>query len=98
MSELEKSVKKHGGPDVLPVRLINICQAQHAGKILSDDTARRASVLMPCTIAVYQKKDGKTYIGTMNAGIMGKLFGGVIAEVMSGPVSADQEAFVASAR
>ena len=53
---------------------------------------------MPCTIAVYQKNDGKTYIGTMNAGVMGKLFGGVISEVMAGPVSADQEAFVAAVR
>ena len=54
--------------------------------------------MMPCTISVYQKSDGKTYIGTMNAGLLGKMFGGMIAEVMAGPVAADQQSFIAFAK
>jgi len=98
VAELEKSVKKHGGPEVLPVRLINLCQAHHAGKILADDQARIASVLMPCTISVYTKSDGKTYIGSMNAGLMAKLFGGTIGEVMGGAVATEQQSFIQAAR
>lgn len=98
VSELEKSVKKHGGAEVLPVRLINLCQAHHASRILSDDQARIASVLMPCTISVYAKSDGKVYIGSMNAGLMAKLFGGTIGEVMGGAVAAEQQSFIEAVR
>ena len=95
--ELEKSVKKNGGGDVLPVRLVNLCEARHAAEILRDDSARKVSVLMPCTISVYQKADGRAYIGTLNAGLLARFFGGVVARVMGGPVSADQARFTAFA-
>ena len=94
VAKLDESVKKHGGAEVLPVRQINLCQASYASTILADDQARIASVMMPCTISVYTKSDGKTYVGTMNPGIMGKVFGGTIAKVMGGPVAVDQAAFV----
>ena len=93
---LHKSVKKHGGGDVLPVMLVNLCQAHHASSILNQDSDRVVSVMMPCTISVYQKQDGKTYIGYMNAGVMGKMFGGNVAEVM-GTVSQQQQSFIAFA-
>lgn len=93
---LHKSVKKHGGDDVLPVMLVNLCQAHHASSILNQDSDRVVSVMMPCTISVYQKQDGKTYIGYMNAGMMGKMFGGNVAEVM-GTVSQQQRSFIAFA-
>lgn len=91
---MEESIKKHGGGDILPVRLVNLCQANHAARILNDDSARRVSVMMPCTIAVYQKQDGKTYVGTMNAGLMGRMFGGTVAEVMGATVAREQREFV----
>ena len=91
---LDKSIEKHGGKSVLPVRLIDLCEANHASKILSVDDARFVSVMMPCTVSVYEKADGKIYIAHMNAGLMGKVFGGVIAEVMSGPVTDEQNRFV----
>jgi len=93
---LHKSVKKHGGKPVLPVMLINLCEAHHASSILGVDADRRLSVMMPCTISVYTKQDGKTYIGTMNAGLMGQMFGGNVATVMS-KVSEQQESFIAFA-
>jgi uncharacterized protein (DUF302 family) len=93
---LHKSVKKHGGGDVLPVMLVNLCQAHHASRILNVDNDRMISVMMPCTISVYKKQDGKTYIGYMNAGMMGKVFGGNVADVMS-EVSKQQQSFIAFA-
>ena len=94
VGKLDESVKKHGGPDVRPVRLVNLCQAQHAGKILSEDDARIVSVMMPCTIAVYEKSDGTVWVGSMNPGLLGKMFGGVVSEVMGGPVAEAQDRFL----
>jgi uncharacterized protein (DUF302 family) len=92
--ELEKSIEKNGGGVVRPVRLVNLCQARHAAAIMRDDTARRASVLMPCTISVYEKADGSIWVGAMNPGLIAPFFGGVIAAVMGGPVARDQADFI----
>jgi len=94
VTRLHQSVKKHSGHDLSPVLLVNLCQADHAYKILNDDDTRIVSVMMPCTISVYQKSDGKAYIGAMNAGLMGKMFGGVVAEVMGNVVAKQQKSFI----
>jgi len=91
---LDKSVKQHGGGDLSPVRLVNLCEANHAYNILKGDDTKIVSVMMPCTISVYQKTDGKTYIGAMNAGLLGKMFGGIVAEVMGGTVAKQQQEFI----
>jgi uncharacterized protein (DUF302 family) len=90
IKQLDKSIAKSGGPKVLPVTLVEICNAEHAGKILLDDSSRWASVMMPCTISVYDKSDGKTYVGFMNAPLIGTMFGGLVGEVMGGPVADGQ--------
>ena len=91
---LDQAIEKKGGKPVLAVRLIDLCEPHHASTILSVDDARFVSVLMPCTISVYEKEDGNIYIAHMNAELMGQVFGGVIAEVMSGPVTEQQNRFV----
>ncbi len=94
---LHQSVLKHGGGELPPVMLINLCQANHAYKILVEDANKKISVFMPCTISVYQKTDGKTYIGTMNASLLGQMFGGSVAEVMQ-DVAVDQQSFIEFAK
>jgi uncharacterized protein (DUF302 family) len=94
IAPLNKSIKKHGGGTLPPIRLVNLCEANHAYRILKDDQNKFVSVMMPCTISVYEKSDGKAYIGSMNAGLLGKVFGGEIAAVMSGPVAEAQQAFI----
>lgn len=95
--ELEKSIEKNGGGTVRPVRLVNLCQARHAAQIMRDDTARRVSVLMPCTLSVYEKSDGSIWVGAMNPRLIAPVFGGVVATVMGGAVAREQAAFVATA-
>ncbi|MGA7982132.1 MAG: DUF302 domain-containing protein [Chromatiaceae bacterium] len=97
VTPLNNSVKKHGGGDLPPVRLINLCEPHHAFNILKEDKNKIVSVMMPCTISVYQKSDGKTYIGTMNAGLLGKMFGGAVAKVMGGEVAEQQQKFISFA-
>jgi len=88
-----KAVQSDGG-NVLPVLMIEACSTDYSKPILKEDTVRFLSILMPCKISVYKKNDGKVYIGTMNAGLMGKMFGPLVGEVM-GKVAADQQKFLA---
>ena len=81
------------GNNVLPVLLVEACSTDYSMPLLKDDDTRILSILMPCTITVYKKQDGKTYIGTMNAGLMGQLFGPKVAAIMS-KVAQDQAKFV----
>jgi uncharacterized protein (DUF302 family) len=87
-----KAVAAAGG-NVLPLLLVEACSTEYSKPLLKDDETRILSILMPCTVTVYQKQDGKTYIGTMNAGLMGQLFGPKVAAIMS-QVAEDQAKFV----
>ncbi|MDD4911113.1 MAG: DUF302 domain-containing protein [Sideroxydans sp.] len=87
-----KAVEADGG-NTLPVMMIEACSTKYSGPILKDDSVRFLSILMPCKISVYKKNDGKTYIGMMNAGLMGKMFGPMVGETM-GHVAADQAKFI----
>jgi len=60
---------------------------------LKEDETRALSILMPCTITVYKKDNGKTYITLMNSGLMGQMFGSKVAAIM-GEVAKDQAEFV----
>ncbi len=93
---LDETVRRHGGDPGRPVRVIKLCRADHAGAVLRDDRARVAATLMPCSIAVYETAEG-VRIGSMNAGLIGRLFGGTIARVMAGSVARDQARFLRAA-
>jgi len=92
ISHLDKKLKKQG-KEIPPVTLINICQPDHAAAILNDESARYISIMMPCTISVYTKADGNTYVATMGMKLMGKMFGGTVAEIMGGAVAEEEETF-----
>ncbi|OIR14549.1 hypothetical protein GALL_43500 [mine drainage metagenome] len=87
-----KAVEVDGG-NTLPVLLIEACSTKYSGPILKDDSVRFLSNLMPCKISVYKKNDGKTYIGMMNAGFIGGMFGSMVGETMR-HVAADQAKFI----
>ena len=95
VKSLDKAVKKHGGHDIRPVMLINLCQADHAYNILKEDANKKLSVFMPCTISVYEKNNGQTFVGVMNAELLGKMFGGTIAQIMGVEVAEQQQEFIA---
>jgi uncharacterized protein (DUF302 family) len=63
---LQEALKKNG-KEVLPVKVMEICNPGLAYQILSKDDLRDASPMLPCRITVYEKADGNTYISRMNA-------------------------------
>ncbi len=50
--------------------------------MLELDDERIISVMMPCRISVYEKKDGKAYVALINAGSLAKDLPDNIAVVM----------------
>ena len=80
--DLQKTMAKFG-KSVRPVKVIELCHPDHAGKILKANDERIVSSLMPCRVAIYEKEDGKTYLSRMNSGLMSSMMGGLIAEVMA---------------
>lgn len=85
--DLQKALAKHKQKIDQRVTVIQLCKPEYAKSVLDSD--RHVSCLMPCTIAVWEGDDGKTYISKMNMGLMGKMFGGNIARVMGDAVSGE---------
>jgi uncharacterized protein (DUF302 family) len=79
--DLQETLKKNG-QDVLPVKVFAICHPKYSGQILSGDTERIVSPLMPCRLSVYQKSDGKSYISRMDPKVIDRMFTGKVAQVM----------------
>ncbi|MBU0752933.1 MAG: DUF302 domain-containing protein [Gammaproteobacteria bacterium] len=86
------AVKADGG-NTLPVMMVEACSTKYSGPILNEDSVKFLSILMPCKITVYKKNDGKVYIGAMNAGLMGRMFGPMVGDIMQ-QVAEDQAKFI----
>lgn len=91
---LNKSMAKQGVRFDRPVRLVELCKAEYAKRVLSDNP--EVSTMMPCAWGVYEGADGKVYISGMNMGLMGKMFGGTVGEVMGGHVAQDEHKILQS--
>ncbi len=65
-----------------------VCKGEYAQKVVDADN--NMASIMPCGWAVYEK-GGKTYIGTMNIGLMSKMFGGVIKDTMKKVAQEEKE-------
>ncbi|MBW6491348.1 MAG: DUF302 domain-containing protein [Lentimicrobium sp.] len=79
--DLQETMKKNG-KEVLPVKVIELCNPGHAFNILSKDEYRDVSPMLPCRVSVYQKADGLTYISRMNAPAFAGMIGGEAAKTM----------------
>lgn len=80
--DLQETMKKNG-KEVLPVKVVEMCKPGYAYQLLSDDSQRIYSNMMPCRVSVYEKSDGNTYISRMNSAMFAERIGGVMQEVMS---------------
>ena len=91
--DLQRSLAKHGRPFGRRVKVIELCHSDYAHRVLTD--RRELSALMPCSIAVYEGDDGAVHVSRMNSGLMGRMFGGSVAEIMGKHVATDVEAILA---
>jgi uncharacterized protein (DUF302 family) len=77
--------------DKTKITAMKLCHAKYASDLLDDENSRKVSAMIPCTFAVYQKSDGKTYISRMNVSLLGSLLGGKSGKIFPGKVTPDQE-------
>lgn len=61
---------------------MNICNPRYASRILANDADRGVTAFMPLAIGVYEDKNGQVYVAQLNVGLLGRMFGGTIADVM----------------
>ena len=77
----QRNLLKVTGTDIGKNQVLKMCEPQAAARMLVHDEYKRLTTMMPCTIAVYEKSDGKTYISIMNMEMLGMIYGGLIAEI-----------------
>jgi uncharacterized protein (DUF302 family) len=87
--DMNEKMSKAGVELDRKVKVVQLCKPDYAGRILASDP--NVSCLMPCAIGVWEDGEGDVHISKMNTGLMGKLFGGEVAEVMGGMVAGDEE-------
>ncbi len=87
---LSKSVAA-AGFDVRPATVIELCNAELAGRILSDEDGRGIAPMMPCRVAVFERADGGVTVSRMDSGLMSRVFGGIVQEVMSEAASENED-------
>ena len=75
------NMKRATGKDIGPNKVLKMCEPHAAVELLLIDEYKMLTAMMPCTIAVYEKSDGKTYVSMMNLDLMGKMFGGEVARI-----------------
>jgi len=69
----EEEIKKYGGPDVGPVKIIKFCNAKYAGEMLKNDETKFMAVKMPLSMAVYEDSQGRVYISLMNGYLLTRM-------------------------
>lgn len=75
----QRNMLKITDVDIGPNQVLKMCEPFAAVELLKQDRYKMLAAMMPCTIAVYQKSDGKTYVAMMNLELMGQMYGGDVA-------------------
>ena len=91
--DFQRNLMKVTDTDIGPNRVLKMCEPFAAAKLLVKDEYKMLTAMMPCTIAVYVKSDGKTYISMMNLEAMGMMYGGDV-KTMSDALAPQMEAML----
>lgn len=94
VNDYQKSTAAFGA--IERVGSINVCNPRYASKVLANDRDRGVTAFMPLGIGVYEDKQGRVTIASLNFGLLGRMFGGTIAEVMGKAAGGDLNDVIAS--
>ena len=92
VQDVNKSLNKQGIAFEPRVRVIKYFKGEHISSILSSDC--NLACLMPSSMALWQGDDGKVYLSRINTALVGRIFGGNIGKVMTGPIARDEKAML----
>jgi len=89
--DIQNTLAKAGYTEMTELQVVSMCEPDHAYSILQDDDNKMVSGIMPCRVGVYRTGDGKVMVSQMNVGLVSRLFGGKIAEVMGKVAKQERE-------
>jgi len=72
--DVQALLLKHGKSDIGKLKVIKLCHPDMAEAMFLHDESKYVAPMMPCSIAIYEKSDGYTYVSHMNLKLMSKLF------------------------
>lgn len=64
-----------GGDDIGPYDIVKICNGGYATRMLGDENRAYFGVMLPISVAVYERDDGRTYVSLLNGDVVAKVFG-----------------------
>ena len=79
--DFQKNFLRVTGVDIGPNQVIKMCEPFAAAELMVKDEYKQLAAMMPCTIAVYVKSNGKTYVSMLNLEMVGQMFGGDVAKM-----------------
>ncbi len=94
--EIDECMRNFGYNTNVRVVTFSICKPDNVNEILSKDKNMFITAIMPCRLAVFQDREGKVNIASMNIKLMGQLFGGDISKVTR-KVAADEKSIITKA-
>ena len=83
VNDFQKSIREGSHGEMNRIGSIALCNPRYASRILADDGNKKVTAFMPIEIGIYEDKGRQVYVSELNVGLVGKMFGGTIAEVMS---------------
>lgn len=91
--DFQKSLVAHHQPDPGRMKVIKLCSPELASRMFADDDSKFVSVMAPCSISVYEKSDGRTYLAAIDMALMSKLMGGDVGPVLA-EIAAEDAAII----
>ena len=91
------SCNQCGMPRVInnqPVEVYRMCKTPYAQDLLSEENDRKISCILPCSIAIYRKSDGITYISKLNMPLVTQLLGGTSVGIFYEKIAPEQNAIM----
>jgi uncharacterized protein (DUF302 family) len=88
--DFQESLLKFDQDDPGRIKVVKVCKPEYAARLLRQDDAKFVSVMMPCSLSVYEKSDGQTYVATMNMELMSMLFQGDVGDTLSAVAEDDK--------
>jgi uncharacterized protein (DUF302 family) len=95
--DFQQALIARGQPDPGRITVLKLCSPEFATRMFDSDDSKYVSVMAPCSIGVYEKSDGRTYVSSMNMKLMSKLMGPDVGPVL-GEIGAEDDDILAFTR
>lgn len=89
--DFRTALVKRGQPDPGRITVLKLCSPEFASRMFARDTSKFVSVMAPCSVSVYERSDGRTYVSSMNMKLISKLMGREVGPVLSDIAEEDEQ-------